>query len=111
IELDSDGKNVLMPTLIAMFTAVRNNTLNKLSVNSLTDNGLLEITHKNANKNTKNRDVSLPLPPGLLDKLQRHIDLLGLEADDALLYGLRGRRLGNKQFNSITRTLCLALDW
>src|SRR5690625_2265403 len=68
-ELDEKGKNVLMSTLIAMYSGVRNNTLCKLKVNSITDDGLLNVSHINSNKNSKNKDLSIPLPPGLLRRL------------------------------------------
>jgi len=111
IQLESNGKNVLMSTLIAIYTGVRNEALGKFKVNSLTANRRLEFLHGNSETNTKNKDISLPLPPSLLNKLHDHIELNGLQPEDPLLYGLRGNKLGNKQFNTITKNLCIALGW
>src|SRR5690625_412638 len=100
-----------MSILIAMYSGVRNNTLCKLKLNSITDDGFRKISHMNSNKNSKNKDLSIPLPPGVLRRLHNYIDLLELEPEDPLLYGLRGYSLKNKQFNAVTKNLCIELDW
>ncbi|MFS0687818.1 tyrosine-type recombinase/integrase [Sporosarcina sp. 179-K 8C2 HS] len=110
-KLNQEGKNVLMPTLIAMYTGLRNSSLCKLLVKSVTAEGRLEFSHKAADTNSKNKDFILPLPPKLFAMLQKYIKDCNLDSNEQLLYGMRGKPLENKQFNAITRNLCISLGW
>ena len=49
--------------------------------------------------------------PKLFEMLQKYIKDCNLESNEHLLYGMRGKPLENKQFNAITRNLCISLGW
>lgn len=110
-ELDELGKNVLISTLIAMFTGVRNTSLVDLKVKSISKEMGIIFKYEGKRKNTKNKDYRLPLPPKLLALLINYIEDKELEPEDSLLYGLRGTPLANKQFNAVVNQLCLTLGW
>ncbi|AMX83598.1 integrase [Geobacillus subterraneus] len=132
-ELQERGVNVLVPTLIDMFTALRVTSLEKLTVRSVstTMNGLVYEfdpkkdrvkedklldqyleegdKHTDNSPNSKNKDFFIPLPPKLMKLLTQYIE--HMEPNDALLYGLRGKPLINKQMNYIIDKVCEHLGW
>ncbi|WP_199426674.1 tyrosine-type recombinase/integrase [Thermaerobacillus caldiproteolyticus] len=134
-ELQENGVNVLIPTLIDMFTALRVTSLEKLTVRSVstTMNGLVyefdptkdrveedkllgqyleeeEVyNHTDNSPNSKNKDFFIPLPPKLMQLLIKYTE--HMKPDDALLYGLRGKPLVNKQMNYIINKVCEHLGW
>lgn len=126
IELEQDGIPVQIPIHLSMFSALRNKSLGKLKVSSMSiDNGGLMFTFKNkkviesdskfsTNMNSrkpkhKNKHHFLPLPSKLLYSIQRYIE--GNDLDDSLLYGLRGKPLDNKQLNYIVNKVCEHMGW
>ncbi|WP_255502545.1 site-specific integrase [Lysinibacillus sp. SGAir0095] len=122
-ELQSRGVNVLIPISIEIFTALRSTSLKKLTVKSVSieKNGLefkresrngkkkIEESKKGDKGNRKNKSFFLPLPPKSMSLLVKHIE--GLDSDDPLLYGLKGKALENKQMNYITNKICEHLKW
>ena len=122
IELQNSGVNVLIPILVEIYTALRSTSLKKLKVESLSiqKNGMHfkrdskkgKGTEQSENKekgNRKNKAFFLPLPPKTMSRLVEHIE--GLDPDDSLLYGLKGKPLENKQMNYITNKICEHLNW
>lgn len=65
--------------------------------------------NKRKSINRKNKEFFLPLPPKAMTLLTEHIR--GLDEEDPLLYGLKGRPLENKQMNYITNKICEHLNW
>jgi integrase len=132
-ELQENGVNVLIPVLIDMFTALRVTSLEKLTVRSVstTMNGLVYEfdpkkdrvkedklldqyleegdKHTDNSPNSKNKDFFIPLPPKLMKLLTQYTERM--EPDGALLYGLRGKSLINKQMNYIIDKVCEHLGW
>lgn len=118
--LESKGTRVLPPLLVVIFTGFRNVTLTKLKVNNL-DFKKSELQFKlknNESKNTSKKDSDItnkvkelvvPLPPKLMELMSEHTE--GLNKDDKLLYGLRGKPLAHKQMNYITKLVCEELGW
>ncbi|WMJ21566.1 tyrosine-type recombinase/integrase [Geobacillus kaustophilus] len=123
-ELQENGVNVLIPVLVDMFTALRVTSLEKLTVRSVstTMNGLVYEfdpkkdrvkedklldqyleeegdNHTDNSPSSKNKDFFIPLPPKLMQLLIKYTE--HMKPEDALLYGLRGKPLVNKQMNYI----------
>lgn len=121
-ELQAMGVNVLISTVIEIFTALRSTSLKKLTVSSLSieQNGLRfkrggkkgkgnEDSKRKERGNHKNKEFFLPLPPKTMSLLIEHIK--GLDPNEPLLYGLKGNPLANKQMNYITNKICEHLNW
>jgi integrase len=133
-ELQENGVNVLIPVLVDMFTALRVTSLEKLTVRSVstTMNGLVYEfdpkkdrvkedklldqyleeegdKHTDNSPNSKNKDFFIPLPPKLMQLLIKYTE--HMKPEDALLYGLRGKPLVNKQMNYIINKVCEHLGW
>ncbi|MCM3584222.1 tyrosine-type recombinase/integrase [Mesobacillus maritimus] len=110
-----------LPIHLDLMTGLRNVTLCKLTADSISnvekgiqygeleeENGNEPITELNTSKFKKG---FIPLPPVLLQKVNQYVEDMNLTGKNALLYGVQGKPLANKQFNHMVKKLCNTLQW
>ncbi|MGE8205828.1 tyrosine-type recombinase/integrase [Heyndrickxia sp. NPDC080065] len=123
VKTDPELMMMEIPIHLDLFTGLRNVTLSKLTANSISnvEKGLRYGDLEGEEEEGSDQEIELntskykkgfiPLPPILLKRVNQYKEDMKLKGEDALLYGLHGKALANKQFNHMVKKLCDVLQW